>query len=194
MTPLKKEAHDQIKYYQHRLNTLQAFENMQFKMSHLQRRLTLEEAMSAQINGSTVSLSPLTDGLLAATLLVLVCFLVMSITYLGLSTPALAMSQPIKPGDLVPAGDRFIPPLLDNETIPNILERCAPNCQGINLNWQTVSIINLRDHDLRNALLIGADLSRCDLTGADLRGAQYNQETRWPRGFDPIAAGMVRSL
>jgi hypothetical protein len=32
-------------------------------------------------------------------------------------------------------------------------------------------------------------LAGADLSGADLNGAKYNQETKWPDGFDPIEAG-----
>jgi hypothetical protein len=42
----------------------------------------------------------------------------------------------------------------------------------------------LRGADLRQAGLLGADLTR-----ANLSQAEYDSKTRWPRGFDPIAAG-----
>jgi len=45
--------------------------------------------------------------------------------------------------------------------------------------------------------LIGADLRGADLSGADLDSAilentTYDEETRWPEGFDPVAAGAVK--
>lgn len=43
--------------------------------------------------------------------------------------------------------------------------------------------------DLRRADLAGADLSTATLTGTKLRGAAFDGETRWPEGFDPLAAG-----
>lgn len=51
--------------------------------------------------------------------------------------------------------------------------------------------------------LRGTDLSTCDFTGAplgappdtethiDLRGALYNDQTRWPQGFEPSSFGML---
>jgi len=54
--------------------------------------------------------------------------------------------------------------------------------------------------DLRGASLARADLSRSNLCGANLReidlsqslmrGAAADASTRWPRGFDPMAAGV----
>jgi uncharacterized protein YjbI with pentapeptide repeats len=49
---------------------------------------------------------------------------------------------------------------------------------------------------LRGAILRGADLSCANLDGAwlryaDLRGARYDAETRWPAGFDPAARGAI---
>jgi hypothetical protein len=41
--------------------------------------------------------------------------------------------------------------------------------------------------------LSGANLSDVDLNNADLTGAQFDAYTRWPVGFDPLAAGAVRS-
>lgn len=54
---------------------------------------------------------------------------------------------------------------------------------------------------LRNACLVGANLDGAHLYSADLSGAdlqdtslkevKYNELTRWPEGFDPIAAGAI---
>ncbi len=42
---------------------------------------------------------------------------------------------------------------------------------------------------LAQARLHGADLTDCDLSRTVLDGARYDQQTRWPAGFDPVAAG-----
>ena len=41
------------------------------------------------------------------------------------------------------------------------------------------------------ANLSGATLTGATLTGADLGGAKANQDTIWPEGFDPEAAGVT---
>jgi len=48
-----------------------------------------------------------------------------------------------------------------------------------------------RRADLRLADLRGADLSTADLLQARLTGAVASENTRWPTGFDPAAAGVV---
>lgn len=45
--------------------------------------------------------------------------------------------------------------------------------------------------DLRLADLRGTDLSAADLLQARLTGALASEHTRWPAGFDPVAAGVV---
>ena len=45
--------------------------------------------------------------------------------------------------------------------------------------------------DLRGADLRSADLDNADLGGADLSNAKYDQNTKWPEGFDPTEAGAV---
>jgi hypothetical protein len=42
---------------------------------------------------------------------------------------------------------------------------------------------------LSRASLHGADLTGCDLSETILDGARYDQQTRWPDGFEPVAAG-----
>lgn len=44
--------------------------------------------------------------------------------------------------------------------------------------------------DLRGADLTSTDLSGAELSGAVLTGAIADDKTRWPSGFDPIAAGV----
>ena len=41
------------------------------------------------------------------------------------------------------------------------------------------------------AYLSGAYLERADLSGANLEGAKANEDTIWPEGFDPVAAGVI---
>ena len=53
-----------------------------------------------------------------------------------------------------------------------------------------------RECDLSGANLSGADLSGANLEGADLTGARLAQATAdkgtvWPKGFDPVAAGVI---
>ena len=50
---------------------------------------------------------------------------------------------------------------------------------------------NLRGTNLRSADLSGANLSGADLSEAHLGSARYNADTKWPEGFDPVAAGAV---
>lgn len=44
--------------------------------------------------------------------------------------------------------------------------------------------------DLRQANLCGADLRKTDLSQVKLDEATYNEQTKFPKGFDPIAHGM----
>jgi uncharacterized protein YjbI with pentapeptide repeats len=63
------------------------------------------------------------------------------------------------------------------------------NLSEENLKGANLSKANLSYSDLSGANLSGADLSGADLWRADLREALYNDNTRWPNGFDPITAG-----
>jgi len=49
----------------------------------------------------------------------------------------------------------------------------------------------LRKAGLRGATLGGVDLDGADLQDTKLRDAKYNENTIWPDGFDPRAAGAV---
>jgi len=51
---------------------------------------------------------------------------------------------------------------------------------------------NLKKSDLSKANLRGADLSTADLSGAILIGTRYDGRTKWPEGFDPVAAGATQ--
>lgn len=59
---------------------------------------------------------------------------------------------------------------------------------GADLSEVDLLEANLRKADLRAANLVGAR----HLVMANLRGASYDLATRWPRGFDPAAAGARR--
>jgi len=63
-----------------------------------------------------------------------------------------------------------------------------PNLSGANLSWADLS-----GADLTRANLFGTNLSGADLSWADLSEARYNGYTAWPKGFDPVAAGCVKS-
>ncbi|WP_433616271.1 pentapeptide repeat-containing protein [Dactylosporangium sp. CA-139114] len=73
--------------------------------------------------------------------------------------------------------------------------------RGANLGDSALTRARLRNADLRGCLLGNADLRQAELDGADLRGtdlatvrlegALANAATRWPDGFDPVAAGVV---
>ena len=41
------------------------------------------------------------------------------------------------------------------------------------------------------ANLDGANLDGANLEGANLSGAIADEDTRWPKGFDPVAAGVI---
>jgi hypothetical protein len=55
------------------------------------------------------------------------------------------------------------------------------NLEGANLGWTNLTEANLE----------GADLTGANLQGADLTGAKANEDTTWPEGFDPVAAGVI---
>jgi uncharacterized protein YjbI with pentapeptide repeats len=50
---------------------------------------------------------------------------------------------------------------------------------------------DLTDADLRWANLIRTNLNQARLDGTDMSKAKYSKETKWPEGFDPIAAGAI---
>ena len=62
---------------------------------------------------------------------------------------------------------------------------------GIDLlitNTLTMNRVNLESHS------IGVDVRDVNLAGAKLRGARDSEYTRWPIGFDPQTAGVVREV
>jgi uncharacterized protein YjbI with pentapeptide repeats len=72
---------------------------------------------------------------------------------------------------------------------------------GANLSGANLLMADLTGVDLRGADLEGADLREAKLTGANLEGANLggvflyrakaNQDTTWPEGCDPVAAGVI---
>ncbi len=62
---------------------------------------------------------------------------------------------------------------------------------GANLCRANLSGANLSGARLIFSYLMGADLSGANLNKADLKEAKYDQTTKWPDGFDPIAAGAI---
>jgi uncharacterized protein YjbI with pentapeptide repeats len=50
---------------------------------------------------------------------------------------------------------------------------------------------NLPGADLSGLDLSGANLRGANLSGAYLTGAIADEDTRWPKGFDPVAAGVI---
>ena len=45
--------------------------------------------------------------------------------------------------------------------------------------------------DIEGANLSPANLRMANLGGANLEGAKANEDTIWPDGFDPVAAGVT---
>lgn len=64
------------------------------------------------------------------------------------------------------------------------------NLRGVDLSYADLEQANLQDVDLRGALLIGTNLRQTDLSKAQLLGADYDHTTQFPKGFDPIRAGL----
>jgi len=82
----------------------------------------------------------------------------------------------------------------------------ATNLQFVDLSWADLDGADLSKADLRaanlhNANLINADLHWANLSGAklvdaklsgaNLNGLIYNMDTKWPKDFDYVAAGIV---
>jgi hypothetical protein len=60
---------------------------------------------------------------------------------------------------------------------------------GANLHGAILKDADLSATDLSGAILSGVDLSETKLGKAILKGAKYSKNSRWPKGFDPKAAG-----
>ena len=61
---------------------------------------------------------------------------------------------------------------------------------GANLSGANLSGANLSGANLNGANLEGANLYGANLDRADLGQAVADEDTRWPEGFDPRAAGV----
>lgn len=62
---------------------------------------------------------------------------------------------------------------------------------GADLSGATFHGTDLSGANLSQSNLCGTDLSQADLSGVSLNGAKYNQDTKWPQGFDPIKARAI---
>lgn len=61
-----------------------------------------------------------------------------------------------------------------------------------NLSGAELRAVDLEYTNLIQAVLSGADLRYAKLRYAVLRGAEYDDKTKWPEGFDPEAAGAIK--
>jgi Pentapeptide repeats (8 copies) len=61
---------------------------------------------------------------------------------------------------------------------------------GVNMTRTCLTGAHLAHAVLFGADLTGADLSGADLTGALLQRVRADRTTKWPEGFDPLAAGV----
>ena len=62
---------------------------------------------------------------------------------------------------------------------------------GANLEEAYLTDAWIAEANLTGANLTGANLKRADLRRANLAGAQADEGTQWPVGFDPVAAGVI---
>jgi uncharacterized protein YjbI with pentapeptide repeats len=62
---------------------------------------------------------------------------------------------------------------------------------GANLHGADLTGANLEGVDLLKANLARANLARANLGGVFLYRAKANQDTTWPEGCDPVAAGVI---
>ena len=62
---------------------------------------------------------------------------------------------------------------------------------GADLEGVDLSGADLNEANLYEADLNGADLGGALLSGVNLTGARANKNTTWPKGFDPVAAGVT---
>lgn len=66
----------------------------------------------------------------------------------------------------------------------------AANLRGADLSYADLEQTRLEDADLRGALLIGTNFRQTDLSKAHLHDADYDHTTQFPKGFDPVGAGL----
>ena len=63
--------------------------------------------------------------------------------------------------------------------------------QGADLHFAILTGASLNGANLQGATLFGANLWEADLDGADFEGVRTDEETVWPDGVLPQAAGVV---
>lgn len=66
------------------------------------------------------------------------------------------------------------------------------NLSGAHLIGANMVGSELQSANLAGANLCGANLEDAHLAWVRLRGARYNEQTRWPENFDPPGAGAIR--
>lgn len=190
MTTLKRDLHDQIRYYQRRLRLIEAMDEVEAKIERLHHRLRHDGPWVDQVAVSPPPTMTLATGLL----LVAFAFLLGLLILLGV-LPVWVRAQSVSPP--VPASVIFVPVTSEAASfsspspMPTTVDHCRPYCQDTNLNWQDLNDVDLTGVHLQRALLVGTDLRHCDLYETNLRGARYSASTRWPPGFNPAAAGAV---
>lgn len=64
--------------------------------------------------------------------------------------------------------------------------------QGADLSHANLSSTNLSESNLSRANLSGANLSYANLNVTNLKDTKYNNKTKFPQGFEPEAAGMIK--
>jgi len=65
------------------------------------------------------------------------------------------------------------------------------NLKEADLTLADLSGAYLEGANLAMAFLVGANLTGANLSGARLARAKANEDTIWPKGFDPVAAGVT---
>jgi uncharacterized protein YjbI with pentapeptide repeats len=64
--------------------------------------------------------------------------------------------------------------------------------RGVDFSYANLGAANLQRADLRGAILLGANLSSADLGETLLGRADYDGDTHFPAGFEPVSVGMTR--
>ena len=68
---------------------------------------------------------------------------------------------------------------------------CRADLSGEDLSGEDLSNVDLSEADLSEANLSGVPLYGANLAGANLNRTVADRNTRWPAGFDPVAAGVI---
>ena len=75
--------------------------------------------------------------------------------------------------------------------LSGVVKLRGADLRGADLRGADLWGTNLRDANLSDANLRGANLRGNDLNWVYLHGAKYDEDTKFPDGFDPEEAGMV---